>query len=292
MIQRVPDRLTDRALGQHLILLVHQPGVDLLQDRPRSLLTQRLTGRVIQLLGVFLHVVEPLDQCQRHVRSQRVAALGLVELPPRVCPVTHLDDRPRGIQRIVARIGIRLEITPISLELPLRAFAGAVGRVVVHRVGVITISQIDPKPALPGLPQVPVQHRHHRVVGLDHLRFQDFAIHGLDDRLQQLAAGGHPVAGGLSRQLHPIAAENPFLAIQGQMIGVLADDDLGQQPRPGEPLLDRLGKSLGDDHVGLARRARILCRARHNMPNVQPVLMLRIARFPFVPWGETRNPCT
>src|SRR5512147_1808432 len=44
----------------------------------------------------------------------------------------------------------------------------------------------------------------------------------------------------------PVAEEDPFLPIQGQMIGILADDDLGQQPRAGQALRDRLGQPLGD----------------------------------------------
>ena len=42
------------------------------------------------------------------------------------------------------------------------------------------------------------------------------------------------------------------------MVGVFADDHLGQQPWAGQPLLDRLGKPFSNDHVGLARLAGVL----------------------------------
>ena len=83
-------------------------------------------------------------------------------------------------------------------------------------------------------------------------------MHGLPDRLQQVGDDGHPVAGRLAGQLHPVAAEDPFLAVQRQVVGVLADGHLGQQPRPGQPLLDRLGEPLGDDDVRLAALAGVL----------------------------------
>jgi len=101
----------------------------------------------------------------------------------------------------------------ISLEHPLRAGPAAIGGEVEHHVGMVAIPQMDPEPAL-----VPafdlVQYRHRRVVGLDHPRLEDLAVHLLDDRLQQAGADGHPVAGRRPRQLDAMAAENPFLAIQ------------------------------------------------------------------------------
>ena len=83
-------------------------------------------------------------------------------------------------------------------------------------------------------------------------------MHRLADRLQQVGADGHPVAHRLPGQLDAVAAEDPFLAVQRQVIGVLADGHVGQEPRPGQPLLDRLGEPLGDDDVPLAGLAGVL----------------------------------
>src|SRR5262249_1522623 len=47
-------------------------------------------------------------------------------------------------------------------------------------------------------------------------------------------------------------------AVEGQMIGVLADDHLSEQTGPGQSLLDGLGEPLGDDDVGLACLAGVL----------------------------------
>ena len=59
-------------------------------------------------------------------------------------------------------------------------------------------------------------------------------------------------------QFHAVAAEDPFLAVQRQMVGVLADGYLGQQPRPGKTLLDRLSEPLADDDVSFAGLTRVL----------------------------------
>jgi len=40
MIERILNRLADRALGKNFGQLGLQPGVELVEDRPRSLLTQ------------------------------------------------------------------------------------------------------------------------------------------------------------------------------------------------------------------------------------------------------------
>jgi len=42
--------------------------------------------------------------------------------------------------------------------------------------------------------------------------------------------------------LHAVAGEDPLLAVQRQVVGELARDDLGEQPRARQPLLDRLGR--------------------------------------------------
>ena len=126
-------------------------------------------------------------------------------------------------------------------------------RVVVHHVGMVSIPQVNPEPTRPRLRQCSVQHGNGRIVGLDHSRLEDLAVHLFDDRLQQFGRNRHPVAHRLTRQLHAVTAENSFLAIERKMIRIFADNHLGQQPWSGQPLLDRLGEPLGNDHIGLAR---------------------------------------
>ena len=59
-------------------------------------------------------------------------------------------------------------------------------------------------------------------------------------------------------QLHAVTEEDPFLAVQRQVVGILADGHVGQQSWTGKPLLDRLGEPLGDDDVPFAGLAGVL----------------------------------
>ena len=100
----------------------------------------------------------------------------------------------------------------------------------------------DPEPAGLDPLAVVVLHRHRRVVILDDLGGQDLAQHQLDDRRQQLGDDGHPVAHRRARQLDAEPLEDPFEAIERQVIGIFADRDVSHQPRAGQALLDRLGE--------------------------------------------------
>src|SRR5262249_28106895 len=91
----------------------YQPVMEVLEDRARSLLSQRMPCRderlvlrgLMLLLGLSLHVVEQADPRQRPVRPRRVAGPGLVELPPRVHHAPDLEDLPRGVQPVEDRGG-------------------------------------------------------------------------------------------------------------------------------------------------------------------------------------------
>ena len=121
----------------------------------------------------------------------------------------------------------------------------------------VVVADGDPEPAgLDPLAAV-VLHRDRRVVILDDLGAEDLAQHQLDDRLEQLGDDGHPVAHRRARQLDAGPLEDPLEAIERQVIGIFADRDVSQQPRAGQPLLDRLGEPLGDHDVGLAGLAGI-----------------------------------
>ena len=55
-----------------------------------------------------------------------------------------------------------------------------------------------------------------------------------------------------------MALEDPFEPVERQVIGVFAGQDVGQQPRTRQTLLDRLDRQRTDHHVALALRAGVL----------------------------------
>jgi hypothetical protein len=82
--------------------------------------------------------------------------------------------------------------------------------------------------------------------------------HHLDDRGQQAGDDRHPRAHRRPRQLDVGPLEDRLLAIERQVVGILADGHVGQQSRAGQPFSDRLGESLCDHDMGLARLAGVL----------------------------------
>ena len=106
--------------------------------------------------------------------------------------------------------------------------------------------------------RVSFEYRHRRVVGVEH----PGAKHRLDQtgvqRPQQLGRVAHPVAERRPRQLHALTLEDAFQAIERQVIRVLAGDDVRQQPRPRQTLVDRLRRFIGDGDVLLAVLAGVL----------------------------------
>ncbi len=98
---------------------------------------------------------------------------------------------------------------------------------------------------------------HRGVVGRDHLRGENPPEHRLRDRLQESGAGGHPVTQRRAGEFDAVSLEDPFLAVERQVVGELAGDDVGQEPRPRQPLLNRLGEPRCDHDVRGAAGAGI-----------------------------------
>ena len=83
------------------------------------------------------------------------------------------------------------------------------------------------------------------------------AQHGLANqvgqRLEQLGTRRAPITGGLPCEADTVPAEDAFQAEQRQVIAVLADQDLSEQPRTGLAAGDRLRRLGSHDHVLLQR---------------------------------------
>ena len=104
-----------------------------------------------------------------------------------------------------------------------------------------------------------VAHRHGGVVGVQHLRLQHPVLEQLPERRQQLgrraAIQSHIVERG---SLTPEPFETLLGAVQRNVILILVDDDLGQQARSRQPLVERLRRLGGDGDVAFAALAGVL----------------------------------
>jgi hypothetical protein len=84
---------------------------------------------------------------------------------------------------------------------------------------------------------------------------QDVGREGVDQRLQRRRGGADPAAQGRGLQAHPVAGEDLGLTIERQMIVVLRDNNMSQQPRAGPAAGNRVVWRRRRDH-GVASPAR------------------------------------
>jgi hypothetical protein len=71
-------------------------------------------------------------------------------------PARDLDDPSGGVDGVVARVGIGLQVAAEVAEEGDRPGAGAIGRVVVDEVGRTPVAHIHPQPPLSDLGPVPI----------------------------------------------------------------------------------------------------------------------------------------
>ncbi len=93
-----------------------------------------------------------------------------------------------------------------------------------------------------------LEHGHRRLVGMHHAVLQQLVSHGVHQRLQLHTAGAHPLSERGTRDGETSAAEDRFLAVQRQVIGVLGHQHLRQQPGGGDAFVDdvRIDGDLGE----------------------------------------------
>jgi len=91
----------------------------------------------------------------------------------------------------------------------------------------IAVAEVDPHlsgQCLAG--HVGIEERHLGGVGVHGLGLTHQHGHQIDDRAKQLGDLGHPVAHGRARDVHTVACEDAFQAMQRQMVGVFAGSEL------------------------------------------------------------------
>ncbi len=112
-----------------------------------------------------------------------------------------------------------------------------VGKVIDHRLDRLEgADAVGPEVGLMSLAGTRVEHRHRRLVGMQHRIGQHFGFQGIDQRLQGNTHLSDPLGQRRlgNRQAGP--AEDAFLAIQWQMIQVFGDQHMGELAEVGVPL--------------------------------------------------------
>jgi len=177
-------------------------------------------------------------------------------------PAADLPDAARPIQRVVSRVGVRLQIAREGGEKRLRAFA-LVGQCRIEDDLACERIQVGPDPALAtaGL----LEDRDRRVIGLEIRRRDDVAPQFGAQWRQRGGHVGDPAAERGPREIQVLAIEDPFQAIERQMIDVLGDDDVREEACARERPLNRLRRRgrWGDAVMTVRTRVRRPHRFNH-----------------------------
>ena len=102
------------------------------------------------------------------------------------------------------------------------------------------VADIDPQPPGLRLAGARRQNRHRRIVNVQGLRSHDLGGEHVDQRLQRRRRRADPAGQGRGFQADALAGEDLGLAIERQMVVVLRDQDVRQQPRAGATAGDRV----------------------------------------------------
>ncbi len=205
----------------------------------------------------------PLDAVQRADVLQRLGGqftligdVQVVELATGMRQAADLGDA-LAEPRLVAGVVVTHQLAPPVAQEGAGVFARPTRGEVVDRglqVGE-RCAAVRPHIGPVGFLLARGQHGHRGLVGVQHRLGQQCGAQSVDQGLQAHTAGAHPLGqrGTRDRQARP--AEDAFLAVQGQMIGVLGDEHLGQQPGGGEAFVDHLCR-----HRRLDQRLALLAR--------------------------------
>ncbi len=117
----------------------------------------------------------------------------------------------------------------------------ALGEVVDHRAQFAELSRrIRPQVCPVRFALAGTEHLHRRLVGVQHRLLQDGLAECVDQRLQLHATPAHPGTQRGSRDGQSRTTKDLFLAIQGQVVAVLGDQHLREQPGGGHALVDHM----------------------------------------------------
>jgi hypothetical protein len=247
VIDRLPKRFRRGRLRSERFKLLE----DSRKERCGMLLPEEAPFLGFHVGAGGLHlVVEPGDAGQDVRRLFRTGCCRFVELPPGMSPAAHLEDVLLFEELIVTAVGVGMDIPLIILEKFKRPLLAAIdGEVIDRKRRAGPSPHTNPHPGPLELP-VPLDLQGNgRVVGERDTPFQDGQSEDLLQNLDALIDLHQPTALGRPRDRHPLPIEDVVLAVEGEVIDELADDQMGDQSHIGFALGDRMIGHRRGDHA-------------------------------------------
>lgn len=120
------------------------------------------------------------------------------------------------------------------------------------------LAHVGPQPRGARAPAPGIEHRHRGIVGVQARATEDVALQRLTERGEQRARRPHPVGERGALDVNALAGVDLGLAVERQVIAVLRDEHLGEQPRAGKPAGDGplRGRRLHHRRAGAAALLR------------------------------------
>jgi hypothetical protein len=125
------------------------------------------------------------------MRLTRIVLLRIEELSPRMGPTGYFENPVVGAQvdRVVARIGIGVQVAAVVFQESLRTVPAAAERKVVDRLGMAVVAHIGPEAALAAAVLSANQHGDLGVVRPEYWALNDQLPLQLVERLKQISPG-------------------------------------------------------------------------------------------------------
>jgi hypothetical protein len=166
-------------------------------------------------------------------------------------PAADFDNLLGAVERVVDGGGVGLHVALVAAqELP-GAVVGVARRVAEQHV----VAVRDEDPEVPAAALLLGLHEDASRVGGDAVRVERVLGHGRDDVAQDLGAGADPAAERRAGQMDPVPLEDLLLPVQRQVVCVLVDEHVGEQPWPREAARDWVLGQLGDGDASLGLAA-------------------------------------
>lgn len=178
-----------------------------------------------QLSDFTLDGVELAEELQR-LLANLAALIGpeFVELAPRVRQATGLGDAELEACLVATEVVAHQRAAPAMLaqqpeEGASMLAAPAVGEVEHHSAQrAVARRAVAPEVRPVCLAVAGLEHRHRRLVGMQHTALEHFALERIDQRLQLRTALSDPAGQCRARDGQPGATEDGFLSVQGQVV--------------------------------------------------------------------------
>lgn len=171
--------------------------------------------------------------------------MQVVEAAPRVRPARRFANAAAVVEMTKPGVGVRLQNAAEGGQVLARTLATALRRVAeeyrrrLTAAGRTIVAHVGPEAARLGAAAARIEHRHRGVIGVELARRRHVARERCDERIDEMEAAGDPFGERRSLDPHAFASVDLTLTIQRQVVAVLRDQHVREQPRAAEPTRDR-----------------------------------------------------